>query len=89
MRHQFVLDERTNKLLEDLASYRDGNRSVIVREAIQLYADTEDRLDKIEADPAFQKMMPKSDANIKAGRVIPHSEVVKMSRARSAKSRKR
>src|SRR6266550_7988929 len=89
MRHQFVLDERTNKLLEDMASYRDGNRSVIVREAIQLYADTEDRLDKIEADPAFQKMMAKSDADIKAGRVIPHREVVKMSRARSAKSRKR
>ena len=89
MRHQFVLDERTNKLLEELASYRDGNRSVIVREAIQLYADTEDRLDKIEADPAFQKMMAKSDADIKAGRVIPHREVVKMSRARSAKSRKR
>ena len=89
MRHQFVLDERTNKLLEELASYRDGNRSVIVREAIQLYADMEDRLDKIEADPAFQKMMAKSDADIKAGRVISHSEVVKMSRARSAKRRKR
>ena len=89
MRHQFVLDERTNKLLEELASYRDGNRSVIVREAIQLYADMEDRRDKIEADPAFQKMMAKSDADIKAGRVIPHSEVVKMSRARSVKSRKR
>jgi len=89
MRHQFVLDERTNKLLEELASYRDGNRSVIVREAIQLYADMQDRLDKIEADPAFQKMMAKSDADIKAGRVIPHSEVVKMSRARSAKRRKR
>jgi len=43
-------------LLEELASYRDGNRSVIVREAIQLYADMEDRLDKkIEADPSFQK----------------------------------
>ena len=89
MRHQFVLDERTNELLEELASYRDGNRSVIVREAIQLYADMEDRRDKIEADPAFQKMMAKSDADIKAGRVIPHSEVVKMSRARSVKSRKR
>ena len=89
MRHQFVLDERTNKLLEELASYRDGNRSVIVREAIQLYADMEDRLDNIEADPAFQKMMAKSDADIKAGRVILHSEVVKMSRAGSVKSRRR
>jgi predicted transcriptional regulator len=85
MRHQFVLDERTNKLLEELASYRDGNRSVIVRETIQLYADMEDRLDKIEADPAFQKMMAESD--IREGRVTPHSEVVRMSRARSKKRR--
>jgi hypothetical protein len=34
-------------------------------------------------------MMAKSDADIKAGRVIPHGEVVRMSRARSAKRRKR
>ncbi len=85
MRHQFVLDKRTNKLLEELASYRDGNRSVIVREAIQLYADMEERLDRIEADPAFREMMAKSDADIKAGRV----EVIRMSRTRSTKRRKR
>jgi len=85
MRHQFVLDKRTNELLEKLASYRDGNRSVIVREAIQLYADMEDRLDRIEADPAFLKMMAESDKAIREGRVTPHSEVVRMSRARSKK----
>jgi predicted transcriptional regulator len=85
MRHQFVLDERTNKLLEELASYRDGNRSVIVREAIQLYADMEERLDKIEADPAFQKMMAESDKAIREGRVTPHNELVRISRARSKK----
>jgi hypothetical protein len=45
---KFVLDKRTNKLPEELASCRDGNRSVIVREAIQLYADMEERLDTIE-----------------------------------------
>ena len=89
MRHQFVLDKRTNKLLEELASYRDGNRSVIVREAIQLYADMEERLDRIEADPAFREMMAKSDADIKGGRVIPHGEVIRMSSTRSAKRRKR
>jgi predicted transcriptional regulator len=89
MRRQFVLDKRTNKLLEELASYRAGNRSMVVREAIQLYADVEDRLDKVEADPAFQEMMAKSDADIRAGRVIAHSDVVRMSRARSAKSKKR
>jgi len=89
MRHQFVLDKRTNKLLDELASDRAGNRSMVVREAIQLYADMEERLDKIEADPAFQKMMAESDADIRAGKVIPHSEVVKQSRARRAKSSKR
>ena len=89
MRRQFVLDKRTNKLLEELASYRAGNRSMVVREAIQLYADMEDRLDKVEADPAFQEMMEKSDADIKAGRVTPHAEVVKMARAKNAESKKR
>lgn len=89
MRRQFVLDKRTNKLLEELASYRAGNRSMVVREAIQLYADMEDHLDKIEADPRFQEMMAKSEADIRAGRTIPHSEAVRMSRAKAAKSKKR
>jgi len=82
MRKQFVLDKRTNKLLEELASYRGGNRSLVIREAIQAYADMEDRLDKIEADPAFQAMMARSDADIKAGRVIAHSEVLRMHRTK-------
>ena len=89
MRRQFVLDKRTNKLLEELASYRAGNRSMVVREAIQYYADMEDQLDKIEADPDFQKMIAQSDADIRAGRGIPHSEVVKAFRAKVAKRKKR
>ena len=87
MRRQFVLDKRTNKLLEELASYRAGNRSMVVREAIQLYADMEDRLDKIEADPAFQKMMDESDKAIREGRVTPHSEGLRMARARNKKKK--
>lgn len=89
MRRQFVLDKRTDRLIEDLASNGAGNRSMVVRTAVQLLADMEDQLDRIESDPAFQEMMRKSDADIRAGRVIPHSEVVKMSRAKSAKSKKR
>lgn len=85
MRHQFVLDKKTNKLLNELASYRAGNRSMVVREAIQRYADMEDHLDKIEADPAFQKMITRSEADIRAGRVIPHSAVKKMVRAKRKK----
>src|SRR5208282_4711344 len=81
MRKQFILDKHTNKLLEELAFYNGGNRSLIVRQAIQVYYDVENRLDTIEADPGFRAMMASSDADIKAGRVIQHEEVVRRSRA--------
>jgi len=58
---------------------------MVVRDAIQLDADMEKRLDKIEAHPALQRMMDASDKAIREGRVTPHSEVVRMSRARSKK----
>ncbi len=78
MRHQFVLDKRGKKILDDLAHYRGGNRSRVVREALVTLADMEARLDKIETDPAFQKMMADSDQAIREGRVTPHEVVVKM-----------
>jgi Arc/MetJ-type ribon-helix-helix transcriptional regulator len=87
MRRQFVLDKRTDKLIEELASNGVGNRSMVVRTAVQLLADMEDRLDRIESDPAFQKMMAESDRAIREGRVTPHGEVVRMSRARAKKRR--
>jgi predicted transcriptional regulator len=89
MRRQFVLDKRTDKLLKKLASYHDGNCSLVVRQAIQLYADVADHLDRVESDPAFQKMMDDSNDAIRKGRVTPHSEVVRMSRALSIKRRSR
>jgi predicted transcriptional regulator len=87
MRHQFVLDKKTNQLLRDLASDRGGNRSMVVREAIRYYADMEEHLDRIEGDPAFQKMIAQSEKAIREGRVTAHSEVKRMSRA-LAKKRK-
>ncbi len=81
MRKQFVLDKRTDKLLDELASYRGGNRSLVIREAIQVYSDMEDRLERIEADPAFQAMIAESDEDIRLGRVVPHSEVLRLDRA--------
>ena len=75
MRYQFVLDKLGKKVLDDLAQYRGGNRS---RVALVTLADMEARLDKIEADPAFQKMMADSDQAIREGRVTPHEVVVKM-----------
>jgi hypothetical protein len=64
MRKQFVIDKKTNKLLEELASYHGGNRSLVVHHAIQVYSDMEDRLEEIETNPAFQAMMAKSAADI-------------------------
>ena len=85
MRHQFVLDKKSNRLLNELAEARGGNRSLVVREAIAVYADQEASLDKIEADPKFIEMMGKSAAGIRAGRVSEQAEVER----RFAKKRKR
>jgi predicted transcriptional regulator len=74
-RRQFVLDDRTNALLEELAADRAGNLSYVVREAIQLYADMDSRLDHIEQDPEFQRMMERSEDDIRAGRTVSHAEV--------------
>jgi predicted transcriptional regulator len=85
MRHQFVLDKKSNRLLNELAEARGGNRSLVVREAIAVYADQEAYLDKIEADPKFIEMMEKSATGIRAGRVSEQAEVER----RFAKKRKR
>ena len=85
MRHQFVLDKKSNRLLNELAEARGGNRSLVVREAIAVYAGQEASLDKIEADPKFIEMMEKSAAGIRAGRVSEQAEVER----RFAKKRKR
>jgi predicted transcriptional regulator len=75
MRHQFVLDKKSNRLLNELAEARGGNRSLVVREAIAIYADQEAYLERIEADPKFIEMMEKSAADIRAGRVSEQAEV--------------
>lgn len=85
MRHQFVLDKKSNKLLNELAESRGGNRSRVVREAIMIYADREAYLDQIESDPKFIEMMERSAADIRAGRVSEQAEVER----RFAKKRKK
>lgn len=74
MRHQFVLDRKANKLLNELAESRGGNRSRVVREAILCYAEQEAYLDRVEAEPKFIEMMEKSAADIKAGRVYTQEQ---------------
>ena len=85
MRRQFVLDKKSNQLLDNLAETRAGNRSLVVREAIGLYAAMEESLEEIEANPKFVKMMETTAADIRAGRVYTQEEVER----RLAKRRKR
>lgn len=70
MRSQFVLDDKTEELLNELASGRAGNRSFVVREAIHLYANLEAWLDQVEADPGLQRMIAGSKEDVETGRVI-------------------
>jgi predicted transcriptional regulator len=85
MRRQFVLDKKSSRLLDDLAETHAGNRSLVVREAIGLYAAMEASLEEIESNPEFIKMMERSAADIRAGRVSTQEEVER----RLAKKRKR
>jgi predicted transcriptional regulator len=85
MRRQFVLDKKSNQLLEDLAETRAGNRSLVVREAIGLYAAMEASLEEIESNPEFVKMMEMTAADIRAGRVYTQEQVER----HLAKKRKR
>jgi predicted transcriptional regulator len=82
MRRQFVLDDHTEKLLDNLAASRGGNRSFVIREAIALYASLEDRLTEIEADPEFQGLMRRTAADIQSGRTLPHERVKKLPKRR-------
>ncbi|MGA7795207.1 MAG: hypothetical protein WCA19_19380 [Candidatus Acidiferrales bacterium] len=74
MRHQFVLDKKSNRILDELAESRGGNRSLVVREAIGVYAALEEYLEKIEADPKFIEMMERSAADIREGRGLSQEE---------------
>jgi len=85
MRRQFVLDKKSIKLLDELAETRAGSQSLVVREAIGLYAAMEASLEEIESDPRFINMMERSAADIRAGRVYTQEEAER----RLAKKRKR
>jgi predicted transcriptional regulator len=78
MRRQFVLDKKSNQLLEELAETRAGNRSLVVREAIGLFAAMEASLEDIESDPKFLKMMERTAADIRAGRVHTQEDVERL-----------
>src|ERR1700716_1207551 len=85
MRRQFVLDKKSSRQLDDLAETHAGNRSLVVREAIGLYAAMEASLEEIESNPEFIKMMKRTAADIREGRVFTQEDIRRL----VAKKRKR
>src|ERR1700686_614342 len=85
MRRQFVLDKKSSRQLDDLAEMHAGNRSLVVREAIGLYAAMEASLEEIESNPEFVKMMERTAADIREGRIFTQEDVRRL----VAKKRKR
>jgi len=88
MRRQFVLDPQTDQLIEELAFARAGNRSFVVREAVQLYAAVENQFEDVEADPKFLAMMERSASDVRSGRVLRHADVKKRLAARRRANRR-
>jgi hypothetical protein len=87
VRRQFVLDGKTNRLLNELASEGSGNLSHVVRNAIRVYAMMEDRLEEIEKDPRFQDLMARSARAIREGRTVTQEELER--KLRAARRRRR
>lgn len=77
MRRQFVLDPRTEALLDELAASRAGNRSYVVREAIAFYAALQERLDEIESSPGFRRRMVRAAADLEDGRTLTQAQAEK------------
>lgn len=75
LRRQFVLDKKSDKLLEQLAADRGGNRSRVIREALESLAQREDYFDRIESDPAFIKMMEESEKAFREGRFVTQEQL--------------
>ena len=85
LRRQFVLDKKSSRLLERLAADRGGNRSRVIREALESLAQRDDYFDRIESDSGFIKLMEKSEKDIRAGRVSTLDDVEKRLKSRAAR----
>ena len=74
MKCQVVLDDQSKALLDKLARPRGNNRSLVVREALRVYAVMESYFDELEREPAFRKMMESSAEDIRTGRLHSPAE---------------
>ncbi|MBI3975629.1 MAG: hypothetical protein HY334_04480 [Armatimonadetes bacterium] len=80
---QVTIDEQTARLLESLAVPRAGNKSFVVREALQRMAEQEGfegYLDWLEQQPRVRGSLERALADERAGRIQTHQQVLRGTR---------
>lgn len=85
---QVVLDDKSYRLLKELAAPRAGNQSFVVREAIRYFAEREkvERvLDAVLLQPHAREAMDAGIAAWREGRLRPYNEVTRGTHRRKAK----
>jgi hypothetical protein len=87
MRHQFVLDKRSKKSSMTSHSTAAATAAGSFAKLSWFSLIWRTRLDEIEAAPAFQERMQRSDEDIRAGRVVSHEEVKRRLRRKHSKKR--
>jgi len=77
---QVTIDEQTAKLLESLAAPRAGNKSFVVREALQRMAEQEgfeQYLDWLEQQPQVRSSLERALGDERTGRIKTHQQVLR------------
>jgi predicted transcriptional regulator len=83
---QVTIDDRTARLLDDLAAPRAGNRSFVIREAIKRMSAQdgfERYLDWLEEQPGVRTTPGRALADEQAGRTASHAQALKRARRRA------
>ena len=77
---QVTIDEQTARLLETLAAPRAGNKSFVVREALQRMAEQEgfeQYLDWLEQQPQVRSSLERALADERTDRIKTHQQVLR------------
>jgi len=86
---QVVLDNKTYRLLQELARRWAGNKNFVVREALRQFADrerVEGALTEILGKRHALKAMEVGIAALTTGRLVPHERVILGIRRRASRS---
>jgi predicted transcriptional regulator len=76
-RRQILLDEESDRILEQLAQFHSGDRSQAVREALKMHKTMEGMLEELEELHAdeLKRQKERSEKEFREGRVVTLEEM--------------